>query len=415
MVVAAQRRSRHDPCDGKSGGTVMTRVLATTGLALTGLACLAAQPADAQDKIRIGYVTTLSGPTAAIGNDMRNSVELALDHLGRKMAGKPVEIIYEDDQLKPDIGKQKTDKLVEQDRVPIVAGYIWSNVLIASYKAPADAGVFVLSSNAGPSQIAGAGCHKNFFNVSWQNDQTPMAMGETLNQRGVKSVYIMSPNYAAGRDMGAGVKRTYKGKVVGEDYTKWPGQLDFSAELSKVRASGADALFVFYPGAAGVQILNQYEQAGLKGKIPLYQVYTIDALSLPKQGDKALGVPGTQQWVNDLPNEANKRYVSDFLKKHNTYPSFYGSQAYDTITLIASAVEAVKGDMSKKDEFRAALKKADFKSVRGNFKFGNNHFPIQNFYLQETVKDAQGRLTLKTVSTVLTDHQDSHAAKCPMK
>jgi branched-chain amino acid transport system substrate-binding protein len=275
--------------------------------------------------------------------------------------------------------------------------------------------VFVLSSNAGPSQIAGAGCHKNFFNVSWQNDQTPMAMGETLNQRGVKSVYIMSPNYAAGRDMGAGVKRTYKGKVVGEDYTKWPGQLDFSAELSKVRASGADALFVFYPGAAGVQILNQYEQAGLKGKIPLYQVYTIDSLSLPKQGDKALGILGTQQWVNDLPNEANKRYVSGFLKKHNTYPSFYGSQAYDTIMLIASAVEAVKGDMSKKDDFRAALKKADFKSVRGNFKFGSNQFPIQNFYLQETVKDAQGRLTLKTVSTVLTDHQDSHAAKCPLK
>jgi branched-chain amino acid transport system substrate-binding protein len=393
----------------------MTRALATTGLALTGLACLAAQPVLAQDKIRIGYVTTLSGPTAAIGNDMRNSVELALDHLGRKMAGKPVEVIYEDDQLKPDIGKQKTDKLVEQDKVPIVAGYIWSNVLIASYKSPAEGGVFVLSSNAGPSQIAGAGCHKNFFNVSWQNDQTPMAMGETLNQKGVKSVYIMAPNYAAGRDMAAGVKRTFKGKIIGEDYTKWPGQLDFSAELSKVRASGAEALYVFYPGAAGVQILNQYEQAGLKGKVQLYQVFTIDSLSLPKQGDKALGVLGTQEWVNDLPNEANKKFVTGFLAKHNTYPSFYGAQAYDTIMLIASAVEAVKGDMSKKDDFRAALKKADFKSVRGKFKFGNNNFPIQDFYLQDTVKDAQGRLTLKTVSTVLKDHQDPHAAQCAMK
>ena len=385
----------------------------TTAIAL-GLACLSSS-ALAQDKLKIGFVTTLSGPVAAIGNDMKNSVELALDHLGRKMAGKDVEIIYEDDQLKPSIGKQKTDKLVEQDKVPIIAGYIWSNVLIASYKGPANAGVFVLSANAGPSQIAGAGCNKNFFNVSWQNDQTPMAMGVTLNKKNVKSLYIMAPNYAAGRDMAAGVKRTYKGKIVGEDYTKWPGQLDFSAELSKVRASGAEALYVFYPGAAGVQILNQYVQAGLKGKIPLYQVFTIDALSLPKQGENALGVLGTQEWVNDLPNEANKKFVADFLKKYKNYPSFYGAQAYDTIMLINSAVKAVNGDMSKKDEFRAALKKADFKSVRGKFRFGNNNFPIQDFYLQDTVKDSEGRLTLKTVETVLNDSQDPHAAQCKMK
>ena len=178
---------------------------------------LLAGPALAQDAVKIGYVTTLSGPTAIIGEDMKNSVELALDHLGRKMAGKPVEIIYEDDQQKPDVGKQKTDKLVTQDKVPFVAGYIWSNVLLASYKSAADAGTFVLSSNAGPSQIAGEGCHKNFFGVAWQNDQTPMALGETLNQKGIKKLYVMSPNYAAGRDMAAGVKRTFKGELVGED------------------------------------------------------------------------------------------------------------------------------------------------------------------------------------------------------
>lgn len=383
-------------------------------IVFVSLLCLASAPAVAQDKIRIGYITTLSGPTAAIGNDMRNSVELALDHLGRKMGGKPVEIIYEDDQQKPDVGKQKTDKLVEQDKVPIIAGHIWSNVLLASYKSAADAGVFVLSSNAGPSAIAGEGCHQNFFNVSWQNDQTPMAMGETLNTKGVKRIYVMAPNYAAGRDMIAGVRRTFKGEVVGEDYTKWPGQLDFSTELAKVRASNADALFVFYPGASGVQILSQYEQSGLKGKVPLYQVYTIDALSLPQQKESALGILGTQQWVNDLPNEANKKYVADHLAKYNNYPSFYASQAYDTIMLIASAVTAVKGDLSNKDAFRGALRKADFKSVRGGFKFGNNHFPIQNFYLQETAKDAQGRLTLKTVGTVLREHKDAFGEKCPM-
>ena len=376
---------------------------------------LSATTAAAQDKIRIGYVTTLSGPTAVIGNDMRNSVELALEHLGRKMGGKEVEIIYEDDQQRPEVGKQKTDKLIQQDKVPVVAGFIWSNVLLAAYKEAADAGVFVLSSNAGASPPAGEGCHENFFNVSWTNDQPAMAMGETLNKRGIKRLYIMAPNYAAGRESLAGLKRTFKGEVVGEDYTKWPGQLDFSAELAKVRASTAEALHVFYPGASGVQFLAQYEQSGLKGKVPLSHVFTIDSLSLPQQKETALGVRTALQWSADLPNDANKKFVGDFLKKHNAYPSFYGAQAYDTIMLIASAVEAVKGDMTKKNEFRAALRKADFKAVRGDFKFGNNHFPIQTFHLQETGKDAEGRLMIKSIEPIFTAHQDPFAKDCKMK
>jgi branched-chain amino acid transport system substrate-binding protein len=225
----------------------------------------------------------------------------------------------------------------------------------------------------------------------------------------------MSPNYAAGRDMAAGVKATFKGQVVGEDYTKWPDQLDFSAELSKVRAAKPDALFVFYPGAHGVQILTQYEQSGLKGVVPLYTAYTIDALSLPLQKEAALGVLGTQHWVNDMDNAANKKFVGDFKKKHGTYPSFYGQESYDAIMLIASAVEGVKGNVKDLKAMRAELRKANFQSTRGGFKFGNNHFPIQNFYLQETVKDAEGKLTLKTIQTVFTNHQDLHASKCSMK
>ena len=371
---------------------------------------LATGPALAQDKIRIGYVTTLSGPTAAIGNDMKNSVELALDHLGRKMAGKPVEIIYEDDQLKPDVGKQKTDKLVQQDKVPIIAGFIWSNVLLASYKEAADAGTFVFSSNAGPSQIAGEGCHQNFFNVSWQNDQTPMAMGETLNKRGIKRIYVMAPNYAAGRDMVSGVKRTFKGEVVGEDYTKWPGQLDFSAELAKVRASNAEALFVFYPGAAGVQILAQYEQSGLKGKVPLYQVFTIDSLSLPQQKEQALGVLGTQQWVNDLPNDTNKKYVADFLKKHNDL-----SELLRRAGLRHDHADRQRGrgrEGRHVEEGRLPRRAAQGRTSSrraATSSSATTTYPIQNFYLQETVKDAQGRLTLKTVDTVL------HGAPGPLR
>jgi branched-chain amino acid transport system substrate-binding protein len=388
-----------------------------TAFALAGAAALAlANSAFAADTIKIGFVSTFSGPTAVIGNDMRNSFELALDHLGRKMDGKLVEVIYEDDQQKPDVGKQKTEKLVQSDKVDFIAGYIWSNVLLASLKTAVDSKTFLISANAGPSQLAGELCSPYVFSTSWQNDQTPAAMGLYMNQKGVKSVFLIGPNYAAGKDMLAGVKSTFKGEVVGEEYTVWPSQLDFSAELSKARASNAAAIFVFYPGAAGVQFLNQYAQAGLKEKMPLYTAFTVDELSLPLQKDNAIGVPGAQQWVNDLPNEQNKKFVEDYRKKYpNLRPTYYGAQAYDAAQLINSAVVAVKGDLTKKEAMKAEMEKADFKSLRGSFKYGNNHIPIQNFYLQDVVKDADGQLSLKTVATIVKDDQDRFHDKCPMK
>jgi branched-chain amino acid transport system substrate-binding protein len=394
------------------GRTDMKKTLIAVGAALA----LGVGPAMAQSKsVKIGFVSTFSGPTAVIGKDMRNSFELALDHLGRKMAGLPVEVIYEDDQQKPEVGRQKSEKLVQSDKVDFVVGYIWSNVLLASLKPVLDSKTFLISSNAGPHQIAGELCSPWFFSTSWQNDQTPQAVGEYMNQKGVKSVYLLGPNYAAGKDMLAGVQATYKGKVIGQDLTKWPDQLDFSAELSKVRNAKPDAVFVFYPGAAGVQFLNQYAQVGLKGTIPLYTAFTIDSLSLPRQKELALGVPGAQHWVNDLPNEANKRYVADFRKKYGSYPSFYGAQTYDAANFINSGVVAVKGNLADKDGIRAALRKTSYASVRGPYKLGNNHFPIQNFYLQDVVKDAEGNLTLKTTATIVKDSQDKHHQKCPMK
>ena len=384
---------------------------------LAGVTALAlANPASAADSIKIGFVSTFSGPTAVIGNDMRNSFELALDHMGRKMGGKPVEVIYEDDGQKPDVGKQKTEKLVQSDHVDFIAGYIWSNVLLASLKTAVDSQTFLISANAGPSQLAGELCSPYVFSTSWQNDQTPEAMGLYMNQKGVKSVFLIGPNYAAGKDMLAGVKSTFKGQVLGEEYTVWPSQLDFSAELSKAKASKAESIFVFYPGAAGVQFLNQYVQAGLKDQMPLYTAFTIDELSLPLQKDNALGIPGAQEWVNDLPNEQNKTFVADYRKKYpGLRPTYYGAQAYDAAQLINSAVVAVKGDMTKKDAMKAEMEKADFKSLRGPYKYGNNHIPIQNFYLQDVVKDADGTLSLKTVSTIVKDNQDRFHYKCPMK
>jgi branched-chain amino acid transport system substrate-binding protein len=374
----------------------------------------AATPAMAQNKsIKIGYVSTFSGPTAVIGNDMRNAFELALDHMGRKMGGLPVEVIYEDDGQKPEVGKQKTQKLIESDKVDFVAGYIWSNVLLASAKPVIDAKTFLIVANAGAEQLAGELCSPYVFSTSWTNDQNPRAVAEYMNKKGIKTVYMIGPNYAAGKQNLGGMKEAFKGKVVGEDYTTWPSQLDFSAELAKAKAAKPDAIYTFYPGAAGVQFLNQYAQAGLKGTIPLYTTFTIDSLSLPRQKDAAVGVVSALQWAADLKNDANKKFVTDFEAKFKTEPSFYAAQSYDAANLIASAVVATKGNLSDKAAVQKALEKANFKSVRGGFKFDTDHYPIQNFYMQEVVKVGD-KFTQKTVATAIENSRNVHVSKCKM-
>jgi branched-chain amino acid transport system substrate-binding protein len=393
-------------------GGEMIRSFAIAAL-MTASVMLSAQAEPG--KIKIGYVNTFSGPNAFIGNDEKDGFELALDHLGRKMGGLDVQMIYEDDQIKPEVGRQVTEKLLQSDKVDVVTGYNWSNVLLASVKPAIDAKTFIISGNAGPSQLAGEACSPWFFSASWQNDQTPMALGELLNQRNVKKLFVLAPNYAAGKDMAAGLKKTFKGEVVGEEYTRWPGQVDFSTELSKVRSVKPEAVWVFYPGQAGAQFVQQYSQAGLLGQIPIYSSFTVDALTLPQLKDLALGHISTQEWVQDLDNPANKKFVADFRKKYGRYPSYYSAQNYDAAMLIASAVVATDGKLDDKDAFRAALEKANFQSVRGKFRFNTNHFPIQDFYSQEVVKDEQGEYTMKTLGTVFIDMKDVFYEKCSMK
>jgi len=390
-------------------------MIRTTVAAAAALA-LAAGPALAQQKtVKIGFVSTFSGPVAAIGNDMKNAFELGLDHHGRKLGGLPVEVIYEDDQVKPEVGQQKTQKLIESDKVDFVVGYIWSNVLLASLKTLVDTKTMTVVTNAGASQIAGAQCSPYLFSTSWNNDETPEALGEYMNQKGIKTVIMMGPNYTAGRDMLAGLEHTYKGQVIGTELTRWPDQLDFSAELSKARAAKPDALFAFYPGGPGVQFITQYVQAGMKGQLPLYTVFTIDELSLPRLKELAVGVPSVQAWVNDIPNETNKKFVTDFVGKYKTRPSFYAADTYDSVGLLDSAITAVKGDLADKEGLRKAMEKADFKSVRGNFKFGNNHIPIQDFYLQDVEKNAEGDYVLHSIQKVVSNAQDRFHDQCPMK
>jgi branched-chain amino acid transport system substrate-binding protein len=391
----------------------MKRLL-LAGCAIVALAAVAAAPSVAQQKtVKIGFISSFSGPVAAIGNDMRNSFELALDHLGRKVGGMPVEVIYEDDQIKPEVGVQKTQKLIESDKVDFMVGYIWSNVALASLKPLVDSKTITFITNAGASQIAGELCSPYVFTTSWNNDQTPQAVGLYMNQKNVKTAFLIGPNYAAGKDMLEGVASTFKGQIVGRELTAWPNQLDFSAELSKARAAKPDAIFAFYPGGAGIQFVTQYAQSGMKGQIPLYTAFTIDELSIPRLKDLAVGIPGAQQWVNDLPNAENKKFVADYKEKYKSSPSFYGAQTYDAAILLDSALKATKGDMSNKDALRKAIEKADFKSVRGGFKFGPNHIPIQNFYLQEVIKDGED-YRLKTVATIVENDQDKHVGKCNM-
>ena len=386
------------------------------GLITAVAACaMFATPAFAES-IKIGFVTTLSTPAAVIGNDMKKAVELAVKHIGGKMGDLDVEIIFGDDEFNPEKGKAATEQLVLQDDVDIVAGYIWSNVLLASASTVLDEGKILISSNAGPSQLAGEQCHKNFFNVSWQNDQTPEAMGEVLNQAGVESLYIIAPDYAAGRNMVSGVERTFKGEIVGKDMTVWPTQRDWATELASAKAAQPDGVFIFYPGGAGPAFLSQYQQAGLQLSIPLYTVFTLDSLSLPRLQEakmsSVLGTSMTQFWAPDLDNDQNNKFVADFQAEHGSYPSFYAAQSYDTIFLIKAAVESTGGNIGDIDAMRFALENTRFPSVRGKFRFGSNHFPIQNFYEREVVIDSQGRWTTSVRDAVLVDHQDSYAASC---
>jgi branched-chain amino acid transport system substrate-binding protein len=385
---------------------------------LTGLlsAALAfAAPAVAQQKVKIGFISTFSGPGGIIGEHMKNSVELALDHLGRKMAGLPVEVIYGDDQQKPDVGKQVSDEMVKKHQVNFVSGIIWSNVMLAVAPSVTSAGTLMIGTNAGPHQMSGELCNERYFTTSWQNDQTPEAMGKYMSDQGLTDVYVMAPNYAAGKDMITGFKRTFKGKIVGEVYTT-VNQPDYQAEIAQVRARNPKALMVFYPGGMGINFLKQYSEAGMRGQVPVYSVFTVDEISLPALKHAALGQYETRIWSPDLKTPANEKYVGDFQKKFGKLPVFYGAQTYDGIMLIDSAVRAVKGNLSDQKGMIAAMRKANFNSVRGKFTFGQNHTPIQNFYLLKAVAGPAGKDPVMEIQkTVFSNYKDSYGQKCKMK
>jgi branched-chain amino acid transport system substrate-binding protein len=381
---------------------------------VAGLACAVCltAPAVAQNKVRIGFITTLSGPAGVMGKHMQDGAELALSELGGKMGGSDAELIFGDDQLKPDVGRQLAETMIKRDNVDFLSGVIFSNVMMAMYQPIVRANKIFVSASAGPSQIAGKMCSPYFFSTAWQNDQSPEAMGKFLEDQKISNVYLMAPNYNAGKDMIAGFKRFYKGKIAAEIYTKLD-QSDYQAEFTQIRAANPAAVFMFYPGGLGVQILKQYAQSGLK--VPVYSSFTANETTLPALGEAAAGTFDSGFWSPDLKIPKNQQFVEKFRAKYNYMPSDYAAAAYDAIGLMNSGVKGVKGDLSNKDALIAAMKKADFDSVRGPFKFNVNHFPIQNYYVFKVEKAADGSYVRKTVRTVMPEHKDAYYAECAMK
>jgi branched-chain amino acid transport system substrate-binding protein len=381
---------------------------------LAASVALSLPAAAQQQKLKIGFITTMSGPQGIIGKHMKDSVELAVEHLGGKVGGLPVEIVYGDDQTKPDVGVQLANDMLKRDQVDIMAGIIWSNVMMAVVPVVTGANKIMIGTNAGASPLAGNQCNELYFSTSWNNDQSPEAMGKFLQDSGVKDLYVLAPNYQAGKDMVAGLKRYYKGNIVEEIYTKL-GQQDYQAEITQLRAKNPKAVFAFYPGGMGVQFVRQYHQAGLRDRIPLYTVFTVDETTLPAIKEAAVGQYEARFWSPDMDTPASKKYVSDFRKKFGYTPSFYGAQSYEGILLIDSAVKAVKGNVKDTKAMVTALRKADYDSIRGRYKFNVNHHPIQNFYLLKAVKGGPDGAEMKIEKRVFENHKDSYYQECKMK
>jgi len=388
--------------------TVALGLLAAT--ALTGSA-LAQDAAD--DKLKVGLMFTLSGPAAVLGEQGRDGFMLAVEAMGGKLGGLETEITTVDDELKPDIAANKARELVERDDADFVVGPIFSNILMAIAKPVTDGGAFLISPNAGTSNFAGAECNANLFVSSYQNDQVHEVLGKHAEDTGYKRLFLLAPNYQAGKDSLAGFKRSYKGEVVNEIYTPL-GQLDFSAELAQIAAEQPDAVFTFMPGGMGVNLVKQYRQAGLDN-IPFLSAFTVDETTLPAQQDAAVGFFGGANWAPDMDNEQSKAFVAAYEEKYGSVPGTYAMQAYDAAQMIDSAIKAAGGDLSDKDALRAGLKAADFQSLRGDFSIGDNHYPIQDFYLVKVAKRDDGKYQTQIEQKIFDDYQDNYAADCKMQ
>lgn len=387
----------------------MNKALALAAALALGIA---AMPAAAQ--IKIGFIATFSGPGGALGQDLYDAFMLGIDHAGGRLGGQAVEVIKEDDQLKPEVGVQIAQKLIERDKVQIVTGVIFSNVMMAIHKPITDARIFFVGSNAGPTPLTGKGCSPFFFSTSWNNDSLHEPMGKLATDLGYKRVYVMAPNYQAGKDAITGFKRYFKGQILDEVYTQ-VNQPDYAAEIAQATAAKPDAIYVFYPGGMGINFVRQYQQAGLLGRIPLLSTATIDEITLPALKNAAVGAITAAAYSSDIDNPQNRKFVDGFQKKYARLPSMFAAQSYDAAQLLDSAIRKVKGDLSNSAAFRTALKAADFKSVTGPFRYNTNQFPIRNYYRIDVGTGAAGQAVLVNKGAIFTNHADAYSKECPLR
>ena len=378
-------------------------------------AILFAATAHPADKVKVGFISTLSGPNASIGIDIRDAFNLAVKLNGGKLGGLPAEVLVGDDGLKPEQAKQLAERYLQRDKVDFITGIVFSNVVLAVAPDAIANKVFFISPNAGPAQYTGAQCNPFFFAASWPSEAYSEAAGQHVTSKGLKNVIFLAPNYVGGHDAATGFKRYFKGKLQEEMYTKL-GQLDYAAELSQIRAAKPQALYVFLPGGMGVNFIKQFVAAGMSQEIQLIvPLWGSDQDIIRAVGDPMLGLFSVGHWSIDLDNAANRKFVAEFEKEYKRLPTGYAASGYDTAMLMDSAIRKVKGRIEDKDALRAALRAADFKSVRGEFKFGPNQFPVQNYYLQLVGKDNNGRIVHKTMGTVLSARGDAYVQNCKMK
>jgi branched-chain amino acid transport system substrate-binding protein len=378
-----------------------------------GLAC-ASGFAQNDAPVKVGLLSTLSGPGAGLGVDIRDGFQLAVKLSGGKFSGKAVDVIVADDQASPDVGRQTADRLVKRDKVDFMTGIVFSNVMLAVGAPTFQSKTFYISANAGPSQYAGEQCNPYFFSASYQNDNMHEAVGKVVSDKGFKKVALIAPNYPAGKDAIAGFKRFFKGEVASETYTAL-NQLDYGTELSKLRATKPDAVYIFLPGGMGINFIKQFVGAGLSKDITLFGPgFSGDEDVIKAVGDPMLGMFNTSQWGHDMDNAANKKFVAEFEKAYGRLPTLYAAQGYDAARLLEAAVRDTKGKLDDKAAVRKALEAAKFDSVRGAFKFNSNHFPIQDYYLRVITKDGKGRVTNRAMGTVFKGHADAYVGSCKM-
>lgn len=380
-------------------------------------AALVSFGAHAADPLKIGFLSTLSGPAGGIGVEIRDGFNLALKMAGGKLGGLPTEVVVADDGLNPENGRQLAERMLRRDRVNLMTGIVFSNVMLAVWPTIEQAKVFYIAPNATPTSISGKGCSPYFFSASWPNEAHHEAAGAFANSKGYKNAFLIAPNYPAGKDALTGFKRTYQGTVVAEVYSKL-NQLDYSAELAQMRAAHPSTVYAFLPGGMGINFIKQFVASGLSKDVQLIVPgFVSDQDVVRAVGDPMLGLFDTSQWAYDLDNDANRKFVAAFEKEYKRIPTLYAEQGYTAALIIDQAVRDAKGKVTDVKAFRAALMKAPerAKTPRGKWKEAANGTPIQDYYVRALVKDREGRIVNRKIATILHDHKDYWAKDCSMK